>query len=256
MRKKIVAGNWKMNLLENEVIDYIQELEQLYSFKPDDVELIIFPSSIYLDSLINLPNYDLGVGAQDCSANDNGAFTGEISASMLASFKDEDKNEINYCLVGHSERRKYHNEANELLSKKVNQLIQNDLTPVYCCGETIEERNDGELFDVIEKQLKEGVFHLSMENFKKVIIAYEPVWAIGTGVTATKEQAQEMHQFIRQKIADKYNEEIAENTSILYGGSCKPSNANELFSQPDIDGGLIGGASLKPESFIQIAQSF
>ena len=143
-----------------------------------------------------------------------------------------------------------------MLSKKVNQLIQNDLTPVYCCGETIEERNDGELFDVIEKQLKEGVFHLSMENFKKVIIAYEPVWAIGTGVTATKEQAQEMHQFIRQKIADKYNEEIAENTSILYGGSCKPSNANELFSQPDIDGGLIGGASLKPESFIQIAQSF
>lgn len=256
MRKKIVAGNWKMNLHESEVIDYIHELEQLYSYKPTDVDLIIFPPSIYLDSLVNLPTYAIGVGAQDCSAMEDGAYTGEISAAMLASFNEGEEHGIAYCLVGHSERRKYHKETNQLLAKKVDQLINNQLMPVYCIGETIEERNEGVLFDVIEKQLNEGVFHLNEMDFKKVIIAYEPVWAIGTGITATKEQAQEMHKFIRTKIANKYSQEVANQTNILYGGSCKPANANELFSQPDIDGGLIGGASLKPESFIQIAQSF
>lgn len=254
MRKKIVAGNWKMNLHDSEVTEFLVELDQESSAIAKDVELAIFPPAIYLDTLINFPNFDLKTGAQDCSSNDNGAYTGEISASMLQSLNNNDR--LLYTLVGHSERRQYHNEKNELLALKVNQLLKNDISPIYCCGEALSERENNNHKKIVELQIKEGLFHLSEEEIKKVVIAYEPVWAIGTGVTASADQAQEMHSFIRDLIASKYSEDTANQLSILYGGSCKPSNAKELFAQKDIDGGLIGGASLKVESFIQIANSF
>lgn len=255
MRKKIVAGNWKMNLTSSEVLDYISEFDNKSEEIPQDVEVVVFPPSIFIDMLVNVPEFELKSGAQNCSQFDNGAYTGELSASMLASMKGI-ANRFNYCLVGHSERRSYFNETNEVLAQKVNQLLKNDLTPIYCCGELLEERENNNHFKVIETQIQEGLFHLSETEIKNTVIAYEPVWAIGTGVTATASQAQEMHAFIRSILAAKYGEEVANGISILYGGSCKPSNAKELFAQPDIDGGLIGGASLQVESFIQLTNCF
>lgn len=254
-RKKIVAGNWKMNLTSPEVLDYIVEFDEKSNEIPSNVEVIVFPSSIYLDMLVNVPEYNLQSGAQNCSNNENGAYTGEISANMLKAMSGVTER-LNYCLVGHSERRSYFNETNEQLAEKVNQLLGNDLTPVYCCGEQLEEREKGNHFEVIKKQIEEGIFHLSQEEIKRVIVAYEPVWAIGTGVTASSEQAQEMHAFIRGLITAKYGKDVGDNISILYGGSCKPGNAKELFAQSDIDGGLIGGASLKVDSFIEITKCF
>ncbi len=189
------------------------------------------------------------VGAQDVSAEESGAFTGEISAAMLKSI------ELDYCIVGHSERRAYHHETDALIAKKVNQLLKHEIKPIVCCGEVLEEREAGKQFDVVKRQITDGLFHLTAEEFKNIVIAYEPVWAIGTGKTATPDQAQEIHAYIRGLIAEKYGKDVAEETSILYGGSCKPGNAKELFAKPDVDGGLIGGASLKAEDFIAIAKA-
>ena len=190
------------------------------------------------------------VGAQNCSAYDKGAYTGEVSAKMLKSL------DVDYCIIGHSERRKYFGETNEILAEKINRVIENNMSPIYCVGEVLEERESGRHFEVVKEQLEKGLFHLDGDAIYDAIIAYEPVWAIGTGKTATPEQAQEIHAYIRGLIAEKYGKEVAENTSILYGGSCKPSNAKELFANPDVDGGLIGGASLKAEDFVNIALSF
>ena len=201
-----------------------------------------------LAQLIKSTNIKLG--AQNCSEHSSGAYTGEVSASMLQSIG------VNYVIIGHSERRIYFNETNQVIAKKINEAIRSNLQPIFCCGEQLAERETNNHFNIIENQLEEGLFHLSATNFEKVIIAYEPVWAIGTGITATSNQAQEMHYFIRNLIATKYNTTIANNCSVLYGGSCNALNAKELFSEPDVDGGLIGGASLKATDFIEIANSF
>jgi triosephosphate isomerase len=255
MRKKIVAGNWKMNLLDMEVINYLVDFNSKKNEIKSDAEVIILPATIYLDTMISMPEWDVKIGAQNCSQFNNGAYTGEMSAAMLSYF-DYDKENLHYCLVGHSERRAYFKETNDVFAEKVNRLIENKLKPIYCCGEELTDRKDEKHFSLVKSQIEEGLFHLKEEEIKQVVIAYEPVWAIGTGETASSEQAQEMHAYIRTILTEKYGAETADSISILYGGSCKPDNAKELFSQPDIDGGLIGGASLVVDSFIQIINSF
>ncbi len=255
MRKKIVAGNWKMNLLDEEVINYIVNFNSRKNEIESEAEIIILPASIYLDTMISMPEWDVKIGAQNCSQFNNGAYTGEISAAMLRDF-DYDSENLHYCLVGHSERRAYFNETNEVLAEKVNRLIENELKPIFCCGEELQHRQEGIHFDLVKSQISEGLFHLNQDEIKQVVIAYEPVWAIGTGETASSLQAQEMHAFIRTLISEQFSQEVADSISILYGGSCKPANAKELFNQPDIDGGLIGGASLEVDSFIQIINAF
>ncbi len=253
MRKKIVAGNWKMNMSFQEADDLIAGvLDDIASNgKPGGVDVVICPPSLYLelatDLLVEKPVY---AGAQNVSQYEKGAYTGEIAASMLASM------EVDYCIVGHSERRKYFKETNAQLAAKVLGLLANDISPVFCCGEQLEERESGNHFDVVSTQLHEGLFHLDRSQTGKVVIAYEPVWAIGTGVNATAGQAQEMHAFIRQLVRDKYDDALAEQISILYGGSCNASNAQSLFANPDVDGGLIGGASLNAGEFMSIVRSF
>lgn len=192
----------------------------------------------------------LGLGAENCADHKSGAYTGEVSAAMVASTG------ANYVILGHSERRQYYGETSETLREKVALAFENNLTPIFCIGEVLEERENGTYFDVVKKQIVDALFHLSPEDFGKIILAYEPVWAIGTGKTATDDQAEDMHAFIRGVIADRYGKEVAENTSILYGGSCKPSNAPQLFAKPDVDGGLIGGASLECGSFMGIVNAF
>ena len=192
----------------------------------------------------------LGLGAENCADHVSGAYTGEVSAAMVASTG------ANYVILGHSERRQYYCETSETLKTKIGLALENGLTPIFCIGEVLEQREEGVHFDVVKSQIEDALFELSAEDFGKIILAYEPVWAIGTGKTATDEQAQEMHAFIRRVIADKYGKDVADNTSILYGGSCKPSNAAQLFAKPDVDGGLIGGASLKADSFIDIVKAF
>lgn len=251
MRKKIVAGNWKMNLdyaggisLFSEIVNMVRDEK-----KGDQIAIICSPY-IHLNSLTKLGGEVVKIGAQNCHQNDSGAFTGEISAGMIKSVGCE------YVIIGHSERRQYFAESNELLAEKTVKVLENELTPIFCIGETLEERNSGIYFDVLKTQLEQGIFGLSAADFAKVVIAYEPVWAIGTGLTATSDQAQEVHAYIRKEIAAKYNNEVAENTTILYGGSCNPKNAAELFAQNDIDGGLIGGASLKSRDFVDIVKAF
>ncbi|MFA4868321.1 MAG: triose-phosphate isomerase [Pedobacter sp.] len=251
MRKKIVAGNWKMNLdyangisLFSEIVNMVRDEK-----KGDQIAIICAPY-IHLNSLAKLGGDVVKIGAQNCHQNDNGAFTGEISAGMIKSVGCE------YVIIGHSERRQYFAESNELLATKTVKVLENGLSPIFCIGETLEERENGTYFDVLKTQLEQGVFGLSAADFAKVVIAYEPVWAIGTGLTASSDQAQEVHAFIRKEIAAKYNSEIAEDTTILYGGSCNPKNAAELFAQADIDGGLIGGASLKSRDFVDIVKAF
>jgi triosephosphate isomerase len=252
MRKQIVAGNWKMNKTFQEADDLINELvEFITSNDIGDIGVIICPPAPYLElASDSASESDLFVGAQNVSDHESGAYTGEISAAMLESMN------IDYCIIGHSERRKYYHESNEMLSEKVNRAIESSIQPIFCCGELLPEREAGEYFDVVKAQLEESLFHLKEEDFEDVVIAYEPVWAIGTGVTATSDQAQEMHAFIRSLIKEKYNEDVAENTTILYGGGCNPNNARELFANKDVDGGLIGGASLKADDFAKIIQSF
>jgi len=252
MRKNIVAGNWKMNKSFQEAEFLINDiLEELGKRKEAEAEIILCPPYPYLELALDAATETLiHIGAQNVSDKASGAYTGEIAAPMLASMG------IDYCIIGHSERRKYFNESHKLLAAKTDILLDNDIMPIFCCGELLPEREKGIHKDVVKEQISEALFHLSPERFAKVVVAYEPVWAIGTGVTASPEQAQEMHAFIRQLLKEKYGEESAENTSILYGGSCKPSNASELFRNPDVDGGLIGGASLKGKDFIDIVYSF
>ncbi|MBR1517664.1 MAG: triose-phosphate isomerase [Bacteroidales bacterium] len=253
MRKKIVAGNWKMNKSFEEADELISDIQDgLEKITLDrNTLLIVCPPFPYLEmaSDYSSESYFL-VGAQDVSANDNGAYTGEVSASMLQSM------ELPYCIVGHSERRAYHHETDELIARKVDQLLSHDIKPIMCCGEVLAEREAGQQFDVVRRQITDGLFHLDNDQIQNVVIAYEPVWAIGTGKTATPEQAQEIHAFIRQLLAEKYSAKVADTISILYGGSCKPSNARQLFANPDVDGGLIGGACLNADDFLAIAQSF
>ncbi len=253
MRKNIVAGNWKMNKSFDEADDLVNGIMELLEKKElgKNTLMILCPPFPYLEMVSDYSNDSyFMVGAQNVNDNDKGAYTGEVSAEMLSSM------EIEYCIVGHSERRAYYGETDALIAKKVDQLLKHDIHPIVCCGEVLEEREAGKQFDVVKRQITDGLFHLSAEQFKELVIAYEPVWAIGTGKTATPEQAQEIHAFIRKTIADKYGKEVADETSILYGGSCKPSNAKELFANPDVDGGLIGGAALQAEDFINIALSF
>ena len=247
MRRNIVAGNWKMNLNHPDSTRLIDEINtsEIHS----DTELIVAPPSIYLSSF-NKKQHHFSLSAQNIHFEENGAFTGEISAEMLSSLN------INYAIVGHSERRSLFHETDEIIFKKVESLLKYEVTPIFCCGELKEEREEGRAFEVVSNQLNNLLTHLNEDQIKKVIIAYEPVWAIGTGLTASPEDAQKMHQHIRGSIADQFSIETAENISILYGGSCKPENAKDIFSQDDIDGGLIGGASLDCKSFLSIANSF
>lgn len=252
MRRKIVAGNWKMNKSFPDAEELIAGIaDKLESLDTDHQDVIICPPYVYLEMATDIAEESVfSVGAQNMNENDNGAFTGEVSGAMLKSM------EVEYCIIGHSERRKYFLEDHKLLAKKVDAAINNDIRPIFCCGEVLSEREAGRHFEVVKKQLEESLFHLTSDEFEQAVIAYEPVWAIGTGVNATPEQAQEMHAYIRQQVEVKYGEDIAATTSILYGGSCNPANARELFVQPDIDGGLIGGASLKVDEFLKIVTSF
>lgn len=252
MRRNIVAGNWKSNELFSQADELINDIaEGLREFDNTDVDVIVCPPFPYLE-LVGDASEDVEffVGAQNVSKFDNGAFTGEVSAKMLQSMN------IDYCIVGHSERRKYFNETNQDVAEKVNKLLEADINPIICVGESLEQREAGTHFELIRSQVSEGLFHLDCEQIKRTVIAYEPVWAIGTGKTATKEQAQEVHAFIRAMLAEKYSDDVAQEVSILYGGSCNAKNARELFAQTDVDGGLIGGASLKAADFIEIARSF
>lgn len=251
MREKIVAGNWKMNTdltgghtLASEVINMYNDEVQ------DNVTAIIIPPFTHLASVVKLASGSkVKVGAQNCHWEKNGAFTGEISAEMLASI------DATYVVIGHSERREYFNETDDLLKKKVDAALKEGLIPIFCCGESLDTREKGDPYGYVKDQISAGLFHLDKISFSKVVIAYEPIWAIGTGRTASSEQAQQMHEAIRGHLADKYGGETAENCSILYGGSCKPGNAREIFSGKDVDGGLIGGASLKSRDFIDIINS-
>jgi len=251
MRKNIVAGNWKMNKTFPEAESLMLQLLEYKKNNSTNCEVWIAPPSIYLTTAERIfINNEVGVFAQDISEHAFGAFTGEISVDMLISINTDGS------LVSHSERRQYHGETDSHANRKVKALLDAGLTPIYCNGETLEQRKSGQHFEVVKSQTETALFTLSAEEIKKVVIAYEPVWAIGTGETATPEQAQEIHAFIRNLIAEKYGKEIADEVSILYGGSVKPDNAKEIFAKPDIDGGLIGGASLKIEEFSKIIEGF
>ena len=251
MRKNIVAGNWKMNKSLQEGIDLAKGLNDVLAVKAVNCDVVIGTPFIHLATVASIVNTaKLGVAAQNCADHVSGAYTGEVSAAMVKSTG------ATYVILGHSERRAYYGETNEMLKTKLGLALENGLTPIFCIGEVLEEREAGKQFEVVEKQIKESLFDLSTEDFGKIVLAYEPVWAIGTGKTATAEQAQEIHAFIRSVLAAKYGKQIADDCSILYGGSCKASNAKELFSNPDVDGGLIGGASLKVEDFMGIVEAF
>jgi triosephosphate isomerase len=249
MRKRIVAGNWKMNKTLAEARALAAEVDN--SSFPADVHIIIAPPFPFLlpVSEIIKNKKQVAVAAQNCSSEEKGAFTGEVAATMIRSCGAA------YAIIGHSERRSYFKEDSALLSKKIIMALKNELAPIFCVGEDLAERESGNAFNIVKKQLEEVLFGLSPADAEKIIIAYEPVWAIGTGHTATSQQAQEMHAFIRKTIAGKFGS-MAENISILYGGSCNAQNAAELFACADVDGGLIGGASLDAQSFASIANAF
>jgi triosephosphate isomerase (TIM) len=249
MRKKIVAGNWKMNKTLQEGIELAKTVNR--QVEDNGVIVVLCTPFIHLTEVSNTITKDsLFLGAQNCASEASGAYTGEVSAQMIRSTGAD------YVIIGHSERRSYYHEDDAVLNKKVKLALANDLIPIFCCGEVLQERQSGIHFDVVRSQIEKGLFDLSPEDFGKVVIAYEPVWAIGTGVTASSDQAQEMHKAIREQVAEKYGNTVAGNTSILYGGSCKPSNAAELFANPDVDGGLIGGAALNAGDFMGIVTAF
>ena len=251
MRKKIVAGNWKMNTTVTEGVELAKAIVAKEKEVPAGVQLVVAPPFTHLTCVAKvLEGSAVALSAQNCADQPKGAYTGEVSAAML---KDAG---CCYTILGHSERREYYGENSEKLVKKMALAFENGLKVIFCVGEKLEERQEGHHFDVVSAQISEVLFCLTPEQMKNVVIAYEPVWAIGTGVTATSEQAQEIHAFIRETLRVHFGEKVAEATTILYGGSCKPSNAKELFACPDIDGGLIGGASLKADDFIAIAKSY
>ncbi len=249
MRQKIIAGNWKMNNDLNESVTLINEIKEAL-VEREDVKVIIAPTFIALDKASQLlSGTNIGLSAQNMCSEDSGAFTGAISANMLKSVGCE------YVILGHSERRTIFGETDKLINAKMKKAIASDLTPIFCIGETLEERESGEMKNVIEKQVREGLDGISEADLAGTIVAYEPVWAIGTGKVATPEQAQEVHAFIRNLLKEMYSEELAENTTIQYGGSVKPENATELIGQNDIDGALVGGACLKADSFVAIIKN-
>ena len=250
MRDKIVAGNWKMNNDLAQTEDLLSNIKLQMEKKPGVRVIVAPPFTNLYHAFDSLRKTDVEVAAQNMNENKNGAYTGEISAGMLSSVG------VKTVILGHSERRAIYKETDELLAKKVDAALENEMEVIFCVGEELKERKDGRHFDVVKEQLEKGLFHISKDQWNKVVIAYEPVWAIGTGETASPEQAQEMHEFIRKTIAEKYGNDIADNVAILYGGSVKPANAKEIFAKKDVDGGLIGGASLKAEDFLAIADSF
>jgi triosephosphate isomerase len=251
MRKKIVAGNWKMNMNYEEGLRFTRSIDQYFRDKPPvKADVVLCTPFIHLSGVSEiLKGGKVITGAQNCASEASGAFTGEISAYMIKSTGAE------YVIIGHSERRTWYHEDDKLLNKKTVLALNSGLKVIFCCGEVKEEREEGNHFIIVRRQIEEGLFTLGAEEMKNIIIAYEPVWAIGTGLTATPDQAQDMHQYIRGLVREKYGTKIADELSILYGGSCKPSNAVEIFSKPDVDGGLIGGASLKKEDFIAIVEA-
>lgn len=251
MRKNIVAGNWKMNKDLQEGLSLAKELNDLLKTTNVNCDVVIGTPFIHLASVCGVVDVSkLAVAAQNCADHVSGAYTGEVSAAMVRSTG------ASHVILGHSERRAYYGETNDMLKTKVQLALENGLTPIFCIGEVLEEREAGKQFEVVETQIKESLFDLSAEDFGKIVLAYEPVWAIGTGKTASSEQAQEIHAFIRNVVREKYGVEVADNCSILYGGSCNDKNAKELFSNPDVDGGLIGGASLKADTFMGVVAGF
>lgn len=246
MRRKIVAGNWKMHKNAEETEDLLNEL---INDLPDDKEVmvVVAPSFVNLASAVeHLQFTDIQVAAQNMHQDESGAFTGEVSAGMLKSIG------VNMVILGHSERRAYFNETDANLSNKVRTALEHDMTLIFCFGEELKERQNLQHFNIVENQLRDGLFKSAKSGWDNIILAYEPVWAIGTGETASSAQVQEMHEFIRQSVRAEFGNDIAENVSILYGGSVKPSNAEEIFAQPDVDGGLIGGAALSAKDFSAI----
>lgn len=251
MRQKIAAANWKMNLTYQQAEKLLEELIATpHELKQNHLAIFAVPFPY-----LQLANSKLGgkknvfVAAQNCYSKKSGAYTGEVSVEMLTSMN------IQYVILGHSERREYFNESNQLLADKINICLENNIRPIFCCGEPLNIREANTQNDFVGKQLQESLYHLSAEQLQQIVIAYEPIWAIGTGKTASSEQAQEMHAFIRQQLVAKYGNDVAENISILYGGSVKGNNAAELFSQKDVDGGLVGGASLNAGEFVTIINS-
>lgn len=240
-----------MNTTLQEGIELAKAVNEALKTRTANCDVVIGVPFTHLASVNAVIDTDkLGLSAENCADKASGAYTGEVSAAMVASTGAK------YVILGHSERRQYYHETAEILKDKVNLALANNLTPIFCIGEVLEERENGTYFDVVKAQIEGSLFELSAEDFGKIVLAYEPVWAIGTGKTATADQAEEIHAFIRKTIVAKYGEEVAENTSILYGGSCKPSNAKELFAKPNVDGGLIGGAALQAESFMGIVDAF
>ena len=249
MRKNIVAGNWKMNTTVSEGVKLATEVNEALNGVDAKCEVIICVPFTHLTSCKAVCGEKLHLGSENCADHTKGAYTGEVSASMVASTGAD------YVILGHSERRAYYGETVEMLAEKTKLALENNLKVIFCIGEVLEEREAGKQNEVVKAQL-ESVFSLSAEDFGKIVLAYEPVWAIGTGKTATDEQAEEIHAYIRSLIAEKYGDQVADDTTILYGGSCKPSNAKGLFAKPNVDGGLIGGASLDAESFMGIVTAF
>lgn len=252
MPKKFVVGNWKLNNNLAESTSLIEEILAQTGSIPEDVHLGVSPSFLFLNKAIDLSGGDLrmSVVAQNVSHFEKGAYTGEVSADMLSSLR------LEYCIVGHSERRQYFGESNADIKSKVDLLLQKGISPIVCIGENLAQRKEGSYLAVLIDQIDESLFHLEAHQISNVILAYEPIWAIGTGETATPAQAQEVHKSIRNHLIGKYGGKVAKEIPILYGGSCKPDNAKELFAQNDINGGLIGGASLNATEFLQIANSF
>lgn len=249
-RQRIVAGNWKMNLSYLEGRDLVREITD--RLQPTETLVVLAPPFIHLNNIGNIIHgiSNIYLGAQNCHWAETGAYTGEVSARMLASI------EVGFVIIGHSERREYFAETDAMLAQKTDAVLAHHMRPIFCCGEKLDVREAEKQEELVSEQLHSGLFHLSPDAFRQVVIAYEPVWAIGTGRTASPQQAQDMHAFIRQLIAEQYGQDIADATPILYGGSCNPTNARELFQQPDVDGGLIGGASLKAADFLAIVNSF
>ena len=250
MRQKIVAGNWKMNNDLSETEELLSNIKLQWVKEPEATVIVAPAFTNLFHTFESLRKTPIEVAAQNMHQSENGAFTGEVSAKMLKSVG------VQSVILGHSERRALFNETNEVLAEKVNSALENDLKVIFCVGEELEERKKDNHFEVVKSHLEGGLFHISAESWKNVVIAYEPVWAIGTGETASPEQAQEMHAFIRNLLKTNAGDEIADNTSILYGGSVKADNAAEIFSKPDVDGGLIGGAALKADDFLAIVNAF
>ena len=251
MRKFIVAGNWKMNTTVPEGVNLAKAVVSLADGVPNNVELVVAPPFTHLSSVASvLEGTKVGLSAQNCADKVSGAYTGEVSVDMLKSVGCQ------YTILGHSERRQYYGETDEKLVEKVKLALEAGLKVILCVGENLEQREAGKHFEVVTEQVKNVLYNFTAEQMANIVVAYEPVWAIGTGKTATAEQAEEIHACIRTVLAEKFGHDVADDTTILYGGSCKPSNAKELFACPDIDGGLIGGAALKAADFIQIALSF